>query len=267
MSQKTNRIITGILVVLLCIVCITLFFTFQKDVDLNNPPVDASDVPTKTFLTETPTPTATTVPSVLDAVDLLTWSYYQEIALYNEYGDNQNGLIKKWTDEIKIYINELAADSDLEVIYSHIASLKLIQGMPDISIVDNVDACNMRISFITQSEMNTITQENGEIAFGYTTIWWNQDADITRAEIYIVCDKQEPIERKHTILEELTQALGLMNDSDRYDDSIFYVYYSDSILELSQMDWDLVKIHYCNEIKPGMDYDEVNVLYSEIKKR
>ena len=61
---------------------------------------------------------------------------------------------------IKIYVNEFATDSDLTVIHTHIASLNLIPGIPDISIVDTVDVCNMRISFVTQNEMNKITEKN-----------------------------------------------------------------------------------------------------------
>lgn len=267
MSSISNRIVTFVLIFILCIVCCILFFTFQKDTDSNVIQGDYSHSPTNNMLNDSPTPTASSVPSILDRVNLSTWSYYQEIALNSEYGNNQKQIIKKWSDDIKIYVNEFATDSDLTVIHTHIASLNLIPGIPDISIVDTVDVCNMRISFVTQNEMNKITEKNEEIAFGYTTIWWNQDAHITKAEIYVVCDKQDPLERQHTILEEITQALGLMNDSDRYIDSIFYVHYSDSILELSEMDWDLIRIHYCSEIKPGMEYNEVAGLYSQKTKR
>ena len=51
------------------------------------------------------------------------------------------------------------------------------------------------------------------------------------------------VNRKHVILEEITQSLGLANDSMKYPDSIFYN--GDSyITSLSKMDKGVIKMLY-----------------------
>ncbi len=255
--KNVYRIITYILIVLLCCACVSLCFAVHWIVQVPELPASPTVVPT-TIPTATPRK-----PTFVDGFDLDTWSYYKEIALISEYSAlDQNGLIKKWNEAIRIYVDGLPTLEDRAIIQRHVAALNEIPGVPDISIEADALNCNMTISFITQKEMNTITKDHNEVAFGYTMIWWNYDAQITKAKIYIVRDRQKQIERQHTILEEMTQALGLMNDSARYDDSIFYIYYSDSILRLSKMDWDLIRIHYCDDIVSGMTAEDVSSLYT-----
>jgi hypothetical protein len=53
------------------------------------------------------------------------------------------------------------------------------------------------------------------------------------------------VKRKHVILEEITQSLGLANDSMRYPDSIFYEGES-YITSLSKMDKEVIKMLYAD---------------------
>ena len=262
-----NRRITWLLLLVLFAVCILLLLAVCSRQSTESQPEENISA---TYSASSPAPTAISTPiveSFLQTFDLETWNYYKEIALYSEYGNsNPNGLIKKWQDDIRIYVNEFATEDDWSVLQGHVDAMNQISGIPHISFVQDAVLANMSISFITQSEMNKITEALKEISFGYTKIWWNQETCITRAQIYIVCDKQTTLERQHTILEELTQAMGLMNDSGRYSDSIFYVHYSASILSLSEMDWDLLRIHYADAIKAGMNSSTVTNLYPNGKR-
>lgn len=260
-----NSKFTGIMIAILLVGVAFLFFTILHDSNEFSQPgptelatVSATPTPVSTS-TPTPLPTPN---SMLQFVDETTWNYYKEVSLYSEYGsDDSGGLIKKWTEDVRLYVGEYATMEDLAIIKTHIAALNEISGIPAITLTDNEADANMTMSFITQAEMNDITQEHGEEAYGYARIWWNGDGSITRSTIYIVYDEQTQIQRQHTILEEITQSLGLMNDSDMYSDSIFYIYYSDDILSLSSMDWALIRIHYSEEIMPGMHAEAVEDLY------
>ncbi|MBR5280258.1 MAG: DUF2927 domain-containing protein [Clostridia bacterium] len=194
----------------------------------------------------------TAPPSYLARIDQATWDYYKLIALQNEYGAaSSQGSVKKWMDSISVFVGIYHTDEDLHIISKHIEDLNKVPGIPAISITDSSENANVTILFITQADMNQMTADHGEIAHGYTTVWWDQGS-ITKSEIYIVYDEQTQLERQHTLLEEMTQARGLLNDAILYDDSIFYVEYKPDILSLSSMDWKLLEIHYSDLIEPGM---------------
>ena len=57
---------------------------------------------------------------------------------------------------------------------------------------------------------------------GFVYIWWDDAGAITDAVMLISTTGITPEERAHLIREELTQSLGLLNDSSQYEDSIFH---------------------------------------------
>ncbi|NJO03603.1 MAG: DUF2927 domain-containing protein [Bacteroidia bacterium] len=61
---------------------------------------------------------------------------------------------------------------------------------------------------------------------------------------------------KHLLREELTQALGLMNDSMKYRDSIFYQNFTRTNA-YTEMDRELIRLLYLVQIRPGMNAAEV----------
>lgn len=222
------------------------------------PSTFSSDVQPRPMVSMTPTQP----PSFLAQIDQTTWDYYKLIALQSEFGSSsRQDVVKKWTTPIFVYIGEHHTEDDLCIVQDHLDALQKIPGIPEISRTDSLENANLTISFITQGEMNVKTESNGEIALGYTTIWWDSQGSITKGEIDIVYDAQTQMERKHTLLEEITQAMGLMNDAILYDDSIFYVEYKPDIIALSSMDWKLLEIHYSDVIGPGMNGKEIDALY------
>ena len=209
-----------------------------------------------------PTSAPTEPPTFLSQIDQKTWDYYKLIAFYNEFGSaSDQGVAKKWTTPISLYVGPNYTQEDLKIIQNHIAAMDAVPGVPDITLTGVQTDANLSVSFISQAEMNQMTEGNGEIALGYTTIWWDETGSITRGEIYIVSDEPTQLERQHTLLEELTQAMGLLNDSILYDDSIFYVEYKADLLSLSALDWKLLEIHYADVIEPGMREEAASALY------
>ncbi len=245
MKQGQFLLLTGI-VLLLCVVLV-FFAAPQQDLPSGEPSAATTETPT---VTPTPEPKPL---SILANISPETWSYYKSVALTSEFGTaDQDGLIKKWTQPIYLYVDGPASALDRQIIDDHVTALKAMQGVPNIYLTENRQLANLTVSFVTQAEMNILTAETNEMALGYTRIWWDDNASITQGEIAIVYDEQTQLERQHTILEELTQSLGLMNDSDVYPDSIFYMEYADNVLALSDLDWQVVAIHYCDAIQPGM---------------
>lgn len=253
-----------VLLIILLLVGFLLYFALQKqrsNKDLPsatvNTPQTAASLPAGIPSPSAPTP----VRSLLNDIDQETWSYYKEIALLQEFGTAPE-MIKKWTQPIVLYIGAYATEEDLVLIGTHIEALQEIPGIPQITQTDRLIDANMTIMFVTQAQLDEETAKYEESSFGFTRIWWaSRSGEITKAEIQIVWDEQTQAQRNHTILEEVTQALGLMNDSERYADSIFYVHYSTDITALSDLDWTLVRIHYDRAIAPGLNPEVVEQLY------
>lgn len=79
-------------------------------------------------------------------------------------------------------------------------------------------------------------------------LYQRNHAEIIQAKIYISTDSPE--KTRHCIYQEVTQALGLRNDSDIVPESIF----NDKIVRFSLTDTDrvLVRTLYDRRLKPGM---------------
>ena len=90
---------------------------------------------------------------------------------------------------------------------------------------------------------------------GYFWTFWNASNEITKAIVLISSDQLEGKLLKHYTLEEITQSLGLSNDSNEFKDSIFYANPSNTT-QLSKSDKLLLKFAYTH-LKPGMNQREV----------
>ncbi len=63
-------------------------------------------------------------------------------------------------------------------------------------------------------------------------------------------------ERDHIIREELTQSLGLMRDSSKYENSIFFSGWTD-VIRYAPIDEVIIEMLYRPDVKAGMTRNEV----------
>lgn len=87
--------------------------------------------------------------------------------------------------------------------------------------------------------------------WGYITLNWNASCQIESAIMGISTDVTNQYQRNHLILEEFTQGLGLLNDSPKYEDSIFQIEWTE-VQSLNAMDYEIVKMLYSPVIKDGI---------------
>lgn len=184
--------------------------------------------------------------------------YFTEIALGSEYGSNVQ-VIRRWDSDIKIKINGNPNEKDLQTLNQVISDINEIIGDKiNLSLVDSNQ--NIDINFVPLSDFSICNAAPGN--YGYFNCKWSNNV-IYECDICIATDDvllQE--ERSHMIREELTQSLGLMNDSLGYRDSIFYEEwtYTQKYLEIDKK---MIEILYSDKIKPGMVKQEVE---SELRK-
>ena len=234
---------------------------------LGSEPAETSDdTPAETSADLTPrgTEAATTEPELTEA-EKGFWKqaeeyldYYCEVALDSEFGDS-DGKVHRWTEPVSLYVcpSEDAEKYD-DFLKEHIKFLNGIDEFPGIIFTDSPDAAALTLEFVTAEKMKTVTGSGKGEAYGFTRIsWYNKDGRIFKGNIYIVREEDcSEADVKHTLTEETVQAMGLMNDSLKYPDSIFYQDYSE-ICEISEIDAVLLRMHYSEYVTAGMNENQV----------
>jgi hypothetical protein len=97
---------------------------------------------------------------------------------------------------------------------------------------------------------------------GYFWTWWNARNEIYRGVVLISSDVIDTRRLRHYVLEEITQVLGLSNDSPRFYESIFYSYHSDggTAQWLCNEDKQLIHFFY-NYLPPGAGKADVQAAF------
>ena len=193
---------------------------------------------------------------------------FVEIALNNEYS-TQSSTLRKWQKPIYYSIEHRTADKKLhqEITELHLAHLSDITGIT-ISAAKNKQSANLRIIFSTeqqleqelkqdfllldQQQVNHLTRHSVCLA-NFSTAANNS---INRAIVIIPVDRA----RAHAkllscVVEELTQIMGLPNDSDQVYPSIFNDKSYDDYL--SGLDYLLLTLLYNKKMKAGMNQAQV----------
>ena len=215
---------------------------------------------------------ASMLPLLLAVVSLhaastpLTWldksfveTAFYNVALQHEYSQG-NKPLAKWKQPIKIWVDHRVGDQELhqELTELHIQHLSEVTQHP-IKIVSKESEANVKWIYTRQSnwiaESKTIlrlksTQHlNSAICTaGYQT---NSKGEVIYAGIVIPVDQaRQRGKLVACIVEEITQVLGLPNDSDKAYPSIFNDHTPEDLL--SPLDVVLLKLLYEPELKAGM---------------
>jgi DUF2927 family protein len=191
-----------------------------------------------------------------------------EIALNNEYSTTISRL-RKWQKPIYYSIVHRAADKELhqEIVELHLEHLSNITGV-DISAVDDNKTANLTIIFSTEQQLEQELQHDFLLAnqqqIGQLTrnsvclahFSTAADSSIDNAIVIIPVDRA----RAHAkllscVVEELTQIMGLPNDSDKVFPSIFNDKSHDDYL--SGLDYLLLNLLYDERMPAGMNQSQI----------
>ncbi len=208
-------------------------------------------------------------------------NYFLEIALKSEYA-NSDSAIKKWDKDINIKVMGSPTPEDLITLQSVIDELNaLVSGirLQVISVGGNPTAGNtsshrsipgkypnLEIYFVPESNFSQYEPNYQPINYGFFWDWWNDRHVIDRSKVLISTVGVTQKERSHLIREELTQSLGLMQDSYQYSDSIFYQPWTDTNY-YTEIDKAVIKMLYQPEIRPGMTKSQVLDVFRTLNAR
>ncbi|MFT2112050.1 DUF2927 domain-containing protein [Marinomonas sp. 2405UD68-3] len=197
-------------------------------------------------------------------------SYIQQsfltIALQREYNKKTNPRLIRWEKPIDIYFESDFGDTELqrELLSVQLNHLSFITGVP-ISFNDNKKKSNIFIVFTSYKNLEPKVKEyignpnniraalKEAICLGHFSV--DGQSNIYKGTIIIPVDyARESARFLDCIVEEITQLMGLPNDSNNVYPSIFNDTSIDSYL--SPLDYLLLKLLYSKRLTAGMTVQE-----------
>lgn len=189
---------------------------------------------------------------------------FGEVALNNEYDNAKHG-VRKWRMPIRVFIEHQVGDRALhtQLVQMHLAHLAKITGH-DIQWTNTPSEANIHLVFTRQSQWASEVERlmgpsaaknlHGSVCIG--TFALNRQHEIARAWIIIPVDQAKMHGKLVAcVVEEITQVLGLPNDSEKVFPSIFNDKTPQDLL--TGLDFILLKLLYSPSISAGMTADEV----------
>jgi hypothetical protein len=207
--------------------------------------------------------------------DYIENSFYT-IALEREHSPNSPATLSKWHSPILFYIDDRTEDKSLHsrMVNQHMQHLATISGL-SVNPTNQLAKANLRIIFSGETTLDRdLSRDLGinnpnlhqqlltdSVCLGRLTV--ADDGYIKDATVLIPVDRA----RAHgklmaCVVEELTQVLGLVNDSTAVYPSIF----NDRSFNdfLSGLDYLLLKLLYHPDLKAGMNKQQLQPLVANI---
>jgi hypothetical protein len=170
-------------------------------------------------------------------------SYFNEIVKKSEYSGCTT--IDRWKSDMKIYVMGQKPDYLMDELYRIVDELNELIDPIDIEIVDSEEESNYVIimdSKETYNQFDPYSKKFTDNNWGLFIISGNDDIISGSMYVDVVrCNSEEG--QKHLLREELTQSLGLKNDSYDYPKSIFYQGWT-TTTEYAPIDRELIQMLY-----------------------
>lgn len=189
------------------------------------------------------------------SVSIDTWTYFKEIVFAGEFQDLEP-MVRKWNQPVRVRLFGDYHDADLNTLFQVLGELKrLTDGRLRWEVVD--EDHNLAVHFIPENTFSRYAPVHESDVQGYFMISYGDRGEIRTASVLVSTNpKLTRAERDHLIREEITQALGLINDSPRYPDSIFQVAWTDT-RSYAPIDEALIRLLYHPAVKSGMSEREL----------
>lgn len=192
--------------------------------------------------------------------------YFREIALGFEFGGSSR-ITRKWVEPMRIFIGgepTLTHQRELQGIVNEINGLAT-DGF-EISIVDDSLQSNYYVFMGSYWDYRSIYSGPPERLFsnwGLGSVWWDENNNINRGMMYVDTERANNREQLHLLREELTQTLGLGQDSGRYAESIFQQEWT-RVVTFTEIDRDLIRFLYHPKMTSGLNHSQVLEVLKEI---
>ncbi|MCB1800055.1 MAG: DUF2927 domain-containing protein [Gammaproteobacteria bacterium] len=186
-----------------------------------------------------------------------------DIALNGEH-EWISPVVRKWVQPLKVWLYSEAGDALQQqwLLSAHLQQLSAITGLP-VTFVSDRSTANVRILFVGDRDPNRAAaralSRNGYLQFKRNICVGqfrsNRRAEIVRGTVVIPVERAELLGKLvPCVIEEVTQMLGLLNDSRYFHPTIFSDITDNE--QLTGFDVLLLKLLYLPELAAGMSYAE-----------
>ena len=204
----------------------------------------------------------------LTAEQQVAVDYFKDIALGFEFG-NASDVTRKWNTDVIIYVegeeNEVLL-SELDVILNDLDEL-IPDSEIELRLTENESESNFFVFLGPGSDYADINPSAANFVasnFGLFFVRFNSLNYITSASMYVDTERPAVLNQRHLLREELTQALGMAQDSPRFQDSIFQINYSGTATEYNRYDEAIIRMLYHPEMRTGLNEVGVDPILREI---
>ena len=172
-----------------------------------------------------------------------TTQYFNEIVMNTEFSGSRKTAYT-WKTDMKIYVDGEKQDYLMDELNKIVAELNGLINPIEIKIVSSPSQANYVVYFGSRNNFknnyNLNDPQRLDNNWGYFEVY--ASSGVMYVDTYRNGDKTT---QKHLLREELTQSLGLFNDSYRYPESIFYQGWT-STTEFAPIDRELIDMLYNN---------------------
>jgi len=190
------------------------------------------------------------------------YKFVESVILGTEYGASES-VVHRWRKrpEVSLFF---ASEEEDAIVREWAETLNELLKPAKFGVkiaAPNKNNSNFKVYFVSRNDFPAIAAEHrfeyipGNA--GFFNVWWNLGNEINRAVVLI--DKHlKGWKKRHYSYEEMTQALGLANDSPYYSQSIFYERGRNTGMaqDFSALDRTLILFFY-QHTKPGFSAEQV----------
>jgi len=192
-------------------------------------------------------------------------SFY-DIALKAEYAEEKvRPVIKRWASPLRVWVYSSAGDEQTQrrLLRQHLQRLGDIARLPTRLVSQRKDAnvlvffaAERELSGLMRREMPSLAQQKMPLSYCMGAIRYNDRAEIVHGTVVIPVERTEAEGKLEAcIVEEVTQLLGLINDSKFARHTVFSDLTENE--RLTGLDYLLIRLLYSSAIRPGMDLRQV----------
>lgn len=178
--------------------------------------------------------------------------YFGEVAFGSENGGGEP-VLRKWVTPPRIQVFGDPTAEDLDALVHIVTEVNALA--PGLGMEIVTDAPTVEIHFVPAVDFPDLEPHYVPGNLGFFWAWWNGWQELVYARVLLATEGVTQPVREHLLREELTQALGLMQDSWSYPESIFYQGWTETG-NYAPIDRTLLEMLYRDDLDPGEPREE-----------
>ena len=192
--------------------------------------------------------------------------YFKEVALGFEFG-NASRITRKWNSNMKIFVGGMPSPAILDELDSIVTEINaLVTDGFQMEVVSNQNLSNYYIFLGGSAGYVALYPGQSNLVnsnWGLFTVFWGSSQHLNSGHMYVDTERADLMAQKHLLREELTQSLGLANDSKKFSESIFQSDWT-TTNSYASIDRELIRLLYHPDVEVGLGATQIESVLTDI---